>query len=573
MNTYPSNWFGGKFRGHLLEKAHCWRIEIKNNSRNIAFSQNIYFNNELEKQVKQEEALRLVREKNEEFGWPVKNKMRYIEKDVIEVALNNDQVMKTDARFIGLIEDHLIYSVKSGGKLGKYYAMVYLGKKDNGKNDQKMFHMHITGNKMTDHINRDTLDNRLCNLRDTTYQENNNNKTFSTYQNENSSGTRGVTFNANQNAWVAKIITNKVNEDGTKRTYTKSFSKAKYGDDEAKQMAIKHREEMCEKFNRDEFLALEDDERKEMYRKRQMEVDEEGNTVKIECKGCEQILPVADFSTKGEGKPSDVCRNCKNSRKKQWLAKRREEKLEQHKEEVSRVAEEKGVGEDQVGGSVNKTCSKCGQEKTLDQFNRHNKSVTGYGNICKDCRTPNRKKTRTRVTDPSGAVTHISCKDCEETLEVTSFTTQGKSKAGETLYLPTCIECIKKRRQSARRQKRCENLDLEEEIFEDSDAETMEALKIDKTEVCRRKDISKTLSEYYQTEEGRLKKQEALRKRSETMKGMKTSPEEKECRSCQQTLPSDSFNKKSAARDGLQPYCKECVGKAKAKSKDKKSTA
>lgn len=57
-----------------------------------------------------------------------------------------------------------------------------------------------------DHINRDTSDNRRCNLRIITQQENSYN--FSNYK-TNTSGVQGVTWKKNNNKWCAQIQANK----------------------------------------------------------------------------------------------------------------------------------------------------------------------------------------------------------------------------------------------------------------------------------------------------------------------------------------------------------------------------
>lgn len=82
-----------------------------------------------------------------------------------------------------------------------------------------------------------------------------------------------------------------------------------------------------------------------------------------------------------------------------------------------------------------------------------------------------------------------------------------------------------------------------------------------------RKMIGETMKEYFATEEGRRNKREAHKKRSETMsarrENVRSSITEKQCRVCEKILPVTMFCKKSAAVDGLQPYCKPCVNEKK----------
>ena len=95
---------------------------------------------------------------------------------------------------------------------------------------------------MTDHDNRNTLDNRLSNLKDTTHKLNNNNRgTIKTKRNDEEH-ILGVRFIEKDNSWQARI---KQNDSET----TKSFSVKKFGYDEAKRLAIETRKLFNELYN------------------------------------------------------------------------------------------------------------------------------------------------------------------------------------------------------------------------------------------------------------------------------------------------------------------------------------
>lgn len=73
----------------------------------------------------------------------------------------------------------------------------------NGKRETILLHRLITNcpkDKVVDHINHDTTDNRKCNLRNCNQSQNNANRIAPTY---NSSGVRGVYHI--QNSWIAHI--------------------------------------------------------------------------------------------------------------------------------------------------------------------------------------------------------------------------------------------------------------------------------------------------------------------------------------------------------------------------------
>ena len=92
------------------------------------------------------------------------------------------------------------------------------------------------GDTEVDHIDRNRLNNMLNNLRWVTHSVNNRNKSIGT---NNTSGSSGVKFDKSHNSWVASWYdVNMINQ-------RKSFSVNKYGNDEAKQLAINYRRERC----------------------------------------------------------------------------------------------------------------------------------------------------------------------------------------------------------------------------------------------------------------------------------------------------------------------------------------
>ena len=542
-SAYPTSWLGGKFRGTIFSRGNYWNLEIKNNDRIAIYSHKLYYNDEKEKETNYTKAQQMMKDENIKNNWPIKNRYRFIDMDTIEVELNNNQIMKTDSIHIDIIQKHLIYSVKSGGKLGKYYAMVYLGK-EKGKNKQKMFHMVVTSNKMTDHINRDTLDNRLVNLRATTYEENNDNKTFSTYKNNNSSGTRGVTYNTKEKAWIAKIITNKT-EDGKKRTYSKMFKIDKYGNEEAKEMAIKHREMMCEKFNNGEFKALEDENTKEKNRERIREYDEDGKLTKLECKGCDKVLKLDKFLKKGrkneETVYQDKCKECANKRKREWVAKRREAVKQKELENETKEPNENVDQESEIDeNDTNDPNENVDQESEIENDTKNSNENVDHGSEIDenhDNDTANESESEKEIVELR------KCTKCREQKELSSEYFY-KNKNHESGFEMRCKQCRKEIREKT------------EDCSGDSE-----------TDDKRKKAISTSMTEYYNTEEGKKNKKEAHEKRSDTMKQqrdeLRANMTEKECKKCNETKSIDNFCKKSNAKDGLQPYCRECINEIK----------
>ena len=179
-----------------------------------------------------EEAETFVRKTSHENG-QTKNMIRKVD-DYIEVKIDDDHIMKTDIKFLDLCQSRCICKGKSGSKTASYYPKITIdGKTVN-------FHKYITNFKMTDHINRDTFDNRLQNLRETTHKENNNNR--GSNKKYDSNHIMGIRYVQRDNAWQARI-----KQDG--KEYSKQFSVKKFGENGAKELAIKARNEFISKFN------------------------------------------------------------------------------------------------------------------------------------------------------------------------------------------------------------------------------------------------------------------------------------------------------------------------------------
>jgi hypothetical protein len=166
----------------------------------------------------------------------IKNKIRICDNDIIEVMIDEINIMKTNLCFLPLFipfgkkwRSHITISTTHSQINQKLYAAAHLrnviGKK------MTTFHKLIMGSSMIDHINGDALDNRLENLRWTSYEHNNTNRIQTT---ENVTGTRFL-----KNAWHALI-----KSDGI--IYSKSFNVNKYGNELARELAIKFRKNILE---------------------------------------------------------------------------------------------------------------------------------------------------------------------------------------------------------------------------------------------------------------------------------------------------------------------------------------
>ena len=186
--------------------------------------------------------------KNPDFN---QNNLNTPTKNTLEVKIDNDYTMLVDFEDLHIVEAHSICKSRGGNKNAKYYAAVsFKGTREDKKNGKKMiesFHKFLTGNSMTDHVNRNPMDNRRCNLRATTKKVNNNNRTCDcTGMNdappdiERVPGVRLVNDRPG-GAWQARI-----KQDDKERTV--SFSIKKYGNHEACRLAVEARKKFSEQF-------------------------------------------------------------------------------------------------------------------------------------------------------------------------------------------------------------------------------------------------------------------------------------------------------------------------------------
>ena len=165
-----------------------------------------------------------------------KNKIKILDNH-IEIMLDEENIMKTNLIFLPLfiptidnLNSHIkIYKTYSNDK--KIYAAIY-----NISNPKVLtFHKFIMGDSMIDHINGDTLDNRLTNLRFTNYSHNNSNR-----KSNSDTNITGVTYGEDK---MMEYYRARLKYDNVE--YGKYFYINKYGSD-AKKFATKFRRNILE---------------------------------------------------------------------------------------------------------------------------------------------------------------------------------------------------------------------------------------------------------------------------------------------------------------------------------------
>lgn len=115
---------------------------------------------------------------------------------------------KWNGRWAGKEAFTAIYRNKTGRigrKQGKILRKIYLA--------HRIIWLHYYGclpKNQIDHINHNTTDNRIINLREVTHSENNRNRTL---QSNNKVGYNGVCYDKNRNRYMAHITINNVTKD------------------------------------------------------------------------------------------------------------------------------------------------------------------------------------------------------------------------------------------------------------------------------------------------------------------------------------------------------------------------
>ena len=233
------DWQAGKYTGSILhrtdQKSGSERYEVRiplgeGKIKSKSFSFNNYETPEKARKEAEQWLMNFSNENN-----LTKNRIKIIDEKTIQVKLTKDMIMTTDIQFSDLCQKYTLCSSKSGQENSSYYAVILIN------NVNHLFHKYITKNPMSDHINRNPLDNRLCNLQKTTPKINNNNRGPSKKIEPCSFYEMGVRFLQKEEAFQARIKQNG-------REYTRSFSVKKYGYEGAKKLAIESRHEFNKQF-------------------------------------------------------------------------------------------------------------------------------------------------------------------------------------------------------------------------------------------------------------------------------------------------------------------------------------
>ena len=235
-SVYESTkWGNGRISGTCFKRngANKWTVRVK------GYSDKLFENLDEAKEYQT---------KCSNAGKLTKNQYKVIsqdgEKKYLLVQLSQDYVMLTDYKYKDIIDTYPLCVTKSSNSESDYYPLLVV----DGEN--KRFHKYITGNEMTDHINREPLDNRMENLRTTNHSLNNRNR-ISKKNNELNQDI-GIRKVDNDTSYQARI---KVSG----KEISRQFSITKHGEDKAKNLAIEWRKKMGDAVENSNGLILPDD--------------------------------------------------------------------------------------------------------------------------------------------------------------------------------------------------------------------------------------------------------------------------------------------------------------------------
>jgi len=236
VDIVSDTWLGGKYAGTIFCRSNdsAWNMVLKTDEK--SFTKYMKFD-ESNKQEKYDELYEVRKKLSDELGL-TRNKFRYIGKDTIEVKLDHDQTFITDSKFIPIIDKYTLFVKKGdGNENAKYYVGMLDGQKTMN------FHNFITGFNFVDHIDRNPMNNKLSNLRESNCAENNKNKTVGPkiYDPDYLCGVREII--KDERKYIKAYIKN------DSKTHAKLFSIKHYGQKKAMKLAILWRLNMLKEFN------------------------------------------------------------------------------------------------------------------------------------------------------------------------------------------------------------------------------------------------------------------------------------------------------------------------------------
>ena len=160
--NYPTDFMLGKPRGAIIKLPHRGLSVTFRDDEGKKKTKSFLFKNYDNDQKKTNEEMLKWRQKRSDELNVTRNRIRYLDKDTIEVQLTQGKTMKTDAKFLDKVQLFPLQVKLKKTKTKNIYYVHYQNKKHSAP-----FVKLITNYKLVDFINGDTLDLRSCNMKET----------------------------------------------------------------------------------------------------------------------------------------------------------------------------------------------------------------------------------------------------------------------------------------------------------------------------------------------------------------------------------------------------------------------
>lgn len=211
-----------------MKKSNNYRVRFSASEHNRGFSVLQYRTREAAFEASKKYHLEVAKS----LGW-MRNQYRDMG-DYYEVQVNGGgrvHIAKIDKEDLPKLQK-CIWSARKVRSGSECYYLAHSPRSRLGLGGERFHRLIYPEWEEIDHINRDGLDNRRRNLRDSKFK--NTNMRNLSKRRDNTSGKTGVTHHKYSNAWRVQWP-----EDGKRKM--KQFGVKKYGHDEAKQMAVDFR--------------------------------------------------------------------------------------------------------------------------------------------------------------------------------------------------------------------------------------------------------------------------------------------------------------------------------------------
>jgi len=483
-----------------------------------------------------------------------KNLIKIIDDNTIEVTLTQGEVMRIDKVFIPLIENITICTSMSGN--GIKYALV------SNSNINKLLHGLITGFDMVDHIDGITLNNTLKNLRYCNTSMNNSNRHTVNNKHDN----RGIKLEDSPSgpSWVARI---KINE----KTYSKYYKISKYGNDDAKKLAVEFRKKAENVTKYISNLTKDDN--------KQLLIIEE-----IKLENTMSYIRLNTIFDKNKYLSGIILDEKDRTNMHLYYLNEQMKYYQWCKEEYDRITRF-------LANKLNKNndsrylietknlLNKIGKNRKNMSLEDINTNPIKLFNICNDeiMNDISNNELNNNIIDNNilnnNVDENINDDDILDDVNVDiNNNTNNNPLYNKVLKI---IEVKDGELIKGTFNSRHDIITIK--CKKDDNVWTTKISNILRNLWCpecgteiddeQKEKISTGMKKFNATEKGKVLKKESHIKRSETMKNIRdeirTNITEKQCNNCEETKPKSEFSIKSHAKDGLQPNCKSCVLKLK----------